>query len=277
MTSLPAGARWPTPGRETSRVHNDVLDGYERTSPVGAFPPNGYGLVDMTGNVWEWTCQDYTSSHAACGHHLDARGRPAASCCAPRRAVRRGRLLPDAGPRATSALKVIKGGSHLCAPNYCLRYRPAARQSQTLDTSTSHLGFRCISRSAGRPTDRRHDGSKRGAITTPGLARSAGPGYLIDVRLPDRPDHQLDDRGDDRDDERPEHRAAQSRDIEPGAERRGQQQQDAVDHEGGAAHGEHRQRQGDQVQQRADHRVHEAEEQGQREVGDEAAVDVDAG
>ena len=113
-------------------VHNELLDGYERTSPVGAFAPNGYGLVDMTGNVWEWTCQDFTSSHEAA---LATYGEETAvaACCSP------------SGP-AASPLKVIKGGSHLCAPNYCLRYRPAARQSQTVDTSTSHLGFRCIVR-----------------------------------------------------------------------------------------------------------------------------------
>jgi formylglycine-generating enzyme len=124
-------------------VQNDALDGYERTSPVGAFPPNGYGLVDMTGNVWEWTCQDYTSSHAAAVHSTD--GALAGGCCAPRRTPD-GDAEVHMGSEEGSSLKVIKGGSHLCAPNYCLRYRPAARQSQTLDTSTSHLGFRCISR-----------------------------------------------------------------------------------------------------------------------------------
>ncbi len=113
-------------------VHNDLLDGYDRTSPVGKFPPNGYGLFDVTGNVWEWTSADFTANHAP-GHvdgHVDAR--VTAPCC---------------GPQSMSdqpQTKVIKGGSHLCAPNYCLRYRPAARQSQTVDTSTSHLGFRCI-------------------------------------------------------------------------------------------------------------------------------------
>jgi len=105
-------------------LHHTVLDGYERTSPVGRFPPNGYGLVDITGNVWEWTCQDFAAS------------RPSdPACCAPGR---------DA--EETPRRKVVKGGSHLCAPNYCFRYRPAARQFQTVDTSTSHLGFRCIMR-----------------------------------------------------------------------------------------------------------------------------------
>jgi len=115
-------------------VHNDKLDGYERTSPIGAFPPNGYGLVDMTGNVWEWTCQEFSNSHATASA-TSLQVAPAAGCCSPSRER-----------DENESLKVVKGGSHLCAPNYCLRYRPAARQSQTVDTSTSHLGFRCIVR-----------------------------------------------------------------------------------------------------------------------------------
>jgi formylglycine-generating enzyme required for sulfatase activity len=98
-------------------------DGYEGTSPVERFPANGFGLFDMAGNVWEWTVDDFA-------HVTD---RP---CCAPQRDVAEERF----------ARKVIKGGSHLCAPNYCLRYRPAARQSETVDTSTCHIGFRCIVR-----------------------------------------------------------------------------------------------------------------------------------
>jgi formylglycine-generating enzyme len=113
-------------------VHNELLDGYERTSPVGTYPPNGYGLVDVTGNVWEWTGQDFTNSHDPAA--ATYRETPVASCCSP------------SEPVGSSAPKVIKGGSHLCAPSYCLRYRPAARQSQTVDTSTSHLGFRCVVR-----------------------------------------------------------------------------------------------------------------------------------
>jgi formylglycine-generating enzyme required for sulfatase activity len=111
---------------------NTLVDGYEGTSPVGAFPPNGYGLMDMTGNVWEWTADWYASSHAS-----------ASPCCGedPRAAS----IDPD-DPTAVPR-RLMKGGSHLCAPNYCRRYRPAARMAQAIDTSTSHLGFRCIVRS----------------------------------------------------------------------------------------------------------------------------------
>jgi formylglycine-generating enzyme required for sulfatase activity len=102
---------------------NLMLDGYAGTSPVGTYPPNGYGLYDMTGNVWEWTTDLFTADHA---QHR--------SCCVPG---------PDGEhiPR-----RIIKGGSHLCAPNYCLRYRPAARQGEAVDTSTGHIGFRCVVR-----------------------------------------------------------------------------------------------------------------------------------
>jgi sulfatase modifying factor 1 len=104
-------------------VENLMQDGYEGTAPVGSFPPNGYGLFDMIGNVWEWTTDRYEDqteiSHACCS--VDS-------------------------PQPSIPRKVMKGGSHLCAPNYCRRYRPAARMSQAIDTSTSHLGFRCIIR-----------------------------------------------------------------------------------------------------------------------------------
>jgi len=116
---------------------NLKLDGYERTSPVEAFPPNGYGLFDMIGNVWEWT-QDWYSTQ-----HEDAARKP---CCAapnPRGGGEKGSYDPGQ-PQIRIPRKVLKGGSHLCAPNYCRRYRPAARHAQPVDTSTSHVGFRCV-------------------------------------------------------------------------------------------------------------------------------------
>ncbi len=119
-------------------VHNTAQDGYERTSPVGAFPPNGYGLVDMIGNVWEWT----TSPHTP---RLEV---PVQSCCAPSNpSVATPRSTTHNGP---APQRVIKGGSHLCAPEYCLRYRPAARSGQSDDTSTTHIGFRCVLRTLAR-------------------------------------------------------------------------------------------------------------------------------
>jgi len=112
-------------------------DGYERTSPVAAFPPNGYGLHDMAGNVWQWT-SDWYQEH----------GKIDSPCCtmANPRGAKREESLDPLEPRIQIPRKVMKGGSHLCAPNYCRRYRPAARMAQPVDTSTSHLGFRCIVR-----------------------------------------------------------------------------------------------------------------------------------
>lgn len=99
---------------------NTLADGYERTSPVGAFQPNGFGLYDLCGNVWEWTKDLFEDP------------RPSQQCCGPNHA------LDD--PHAIER-RAIRGGSHLCAPTYCLRFRPAARQSETVDTSTSHHRF----------------------------------------------------------------------------------------------------------------------------------------
>jgi formylglycine-generating enzyme len=104
---------------------NLLADGYAGTSPVGTFAPNGYGLHDMTGNVWEWTSDLRDGDHTA-----------ESPCCGP----------GEAGEHIRR--RVIKGGSHLCAPNYCLRYRPAARQFEAVDTSTGHIGFRCVVRAA---------------------------------------------------------------------------------------------------------------------------------
>jgi formylglycine-generating enzyme len=114
-------------------------DGYERTSPVGAFPANGYGLHDLIGNVWEWTTDWYRPRH---DHDV------AKACCVPRNPLGpRVDESPDPNDPLRVPRKVLKGGSHLCAPNFCRRYRPAARYPQSIDTSTSHVGFRCIRRS----------------------------------------------------------------------------------------------------------------------------------
>jgi formylglycine-generating enzyme required for sulfatase activity len=120
---------------------NTTLDGFERTSPVRSFPPNGYGLYDMIGNVWEWTSDFYAPRRRA--SHVKA-------CCVPRN-PRNSNPADSFDPElATNGLprRVIKGGSHLCAPSYCRRYRPAARQAQAIDSPTSHIGFRCIARDA---------------------------------------------------------------------------------------------------------------------------------
>jgi formylglycine-generating enzyme len=122
---------------------NLATDGYERTSPVGAFPPNGYGLYDMIGNVWEWTSDWYVPRHE---------GDAPKACCIPEnpRGGQEDQSYDPCQPQIRIPRKVLKGGSHLCAPNYCRRYRPAARHPEPVDTSTSHVGFRCIVRD--RPT-----------------------------------------------------------------------------------------------------------------------------
>ena len=104
------------------------LDGHRGTSPVGSFPPNGYGLFDMAGNVWEWTTDWWSEHRPADGD------RP---CCG-------SGAVESAAPGERYGRRVIKGGSHLCAPSYCHRFRPAARQPEAIDTSTCHVGFRCV-------------------------------------------------------------------------------------------------------------------------------------
>jgi sulfatase modifying factor 1 len=113
---------------------NLKLDGFEGTSPVGSFPPNGFGLHDMAGNVWEWTSDFFSSEHPAEAEK---------PCCAPHNPRV---TTAEARPGETVARRVSKGGSHLCAPNYCLRYRPAARQGHAVDSPTTHVGFRCVVR-----------------------------------------------------------------------------------------------------------------------------------
>lgn len=108
---------------------NSLADGWARTSPVRTFPGNGYGLHDVIGNVWEWTADDWSLPPRA--------GAPARPCC-------------GTGVDAGAALKVMKGGSYLCSPEYCQRYRPAARHAQPADAPTGHLGFRCARRAEGR-------------------------------------------------------------------------------------------------------------------------------
>ncbi|MEC4984424.1 MAG: formylglycine-generating enzyme family protein [Oscillatoria sp. PMC 1068.18] len=111
-------------------IKNEQKDGYIGTAPVGSFPPNGYGLYDLTGNVWEWTKDWYRIGHQGKAHQVN----PTVD-----------NKSESFDPREPGVAKhVIKGGSYLCAPNYCSRYRPSAREAQAPDTGTSHIGFRLV-------------------------------------------------------------------------------------------------------------------------------------
>nr|KDP72696.1 gliding motility-associated lipoprotein GldK [Ensifer adhaerens] len=114
-------------------------DGFERTSPVASFPANGYGLYDMIGNTWEWTSDYWSTRHPAPAQK---------SCCIPAnpRGGDREASFDPRQPTIHIARRVVKGGSHLCAPNYCRRYRPAARHAHEENAATTHIGFRCIRR-----------------------------------------------------------------------------------------------------------------------------------
>lgn len=106
---------------------NTGAQGWVGTSPVGTFRPNAFGLVDMIGNVWEWTTTRFSAHHRLDEPASDSAG----ACCTP------------SGPADPTVNQVLKGGSHLCAPEYCHRYRPAARSPQSQDSATTHIGFRC--------------------------------------------------------------------------------------------------------------------------------------
>jgi len=121
--AMPSGRLMANTWQGRFPYRNDGALGWVGTSPVGTFPPNEFGLVEMIGNVWEWTTTQF-SAH----HRLDG---PVQSCCGP----------ATADP---SLIQALKGGSHLCAPEYCHRYRPAARSPQSQDSATTHIGFRCV-------------------------------------------------------------------------------------------------------------------------------------
>ncbi|MDT5075785.1 MAG: formylglycine-rating enzyme [Mycobacterium sp.] len=114
---------------------NDGALGWAGTSPVGTFPENAFGLVDMIGNVWEWTTTQYATQH---------RTEDKKACCTPSGGQERSDPGNDHANPDPAISQTLKGGSHLCAPEYCQRYRPAARSSQSQDSAATHIGFRCV-------------------------------------------------------------------------------------------------------------------------------------
>ncbi len=119
---------------------NFATDGFVGTAPVASYDPNGYGLYDMAGNVWEWTTDWYAARHP------EAADKPCCVSTNPRGSPIDASYDPHQ-PAISVPRKVVKGGSFLCAPSYCQRYRPAARQPQMVDSAMSHIGFRCVVRS----------------------------------------------------------------------------------------------------------------------------------
>ncbi|WP_246272531.1 formylglycine-generating enzyme family protein [Phyllobacterium pellucidum] len=136
---VPGGRHMANIWQGSFPVVNLLEDGYERTSPIRSFPPNGFGLYDMIGNTWEWTTDFWTTQHPQAA---------AKACCIPlnpRNTDIEASIDPAQADLAIPR-RVLKGGSHLCALNYCRRYRPAARHAQEIDTTTNHVGFRCVVR-----------------------------------------------------------------------------------------------------------------------------------
>ena len=142
---MPGGRAMANTWQGSFPEENLLIDGYEGTAPVGSFPPNGYGLYDMIGNVWEWTGDWYVE------HWKNAGG--ASDQVNPRGGTWEQSMDPRS-PEFRVGRKVVKGGSYLCAPGYSRRYRPAARMAQPVDIATCHVGFRCVVRGGRHPVPR---------------------------------------------------------------------------------------------------------------------------